>query len=111
MWPPPLGIFRGVADPSTACRTRGITEHGQYSLRNLYRELMPTLFDQRLHGLDGPRHQRLELDDFLAQVDLAAGNPRHIQQIVHQPCQVSELPSDDVTRPGELRIRERLGDA
>ena len=63
--------------------------------RHVQLEMMLPLLEQRAGALDRRRDDVADFDRVPAKVDLAAGNPRDVEQIVDQPHQVAHLPVDD----------------
>ena len=47
-------------------------------------------------------HELAEIDALALQLHLAAGDPRHVEEVVDEPGQVGDLPLDDL--PGPLRL-------
>src|SRR5207249_414053 len=108
--PSPLGVFGRVAqDVAQGLREpQRVGVDPERRIGNLGRELVPALLYQGLHDLDGARDQRRKLDRLARQVDLAARDARHIEQVVDQARQVRELPLDHVARPAQLWVGYRL---
>ena len=50
-------------------------------------------------------HHRRQFDPLLAEFDLAPGDARHIQQVIHQPGHLLDLAVDHVPGPLQLRYR------
>src|SRR5579864_8211569 len=69
---------------------------------------MPPRANQRLAHLHRVLDHFVDLDRGLLQYDPAAQDPRDIQQIIHQPCEMSGLSFDDGPRPFELRLVWRM---
>ena len=70
------------------------------------------LGDQGAGGLDGVVEGRGRLDSTAAELDLAAGDPRDVEQVVDQPGEVADLAADDLHRPVDvLAGPARLGRA
>ena len=108
--PSPLGVFGRVAqDVAQGLREpQRVGVDPERRIGNLGRELVPALLYQGLHDLDGARDQRRKLDRLARQVDLAARDARHIEQVVDQSREVRELPLDHVARPAQLWVGYRL---
>ncbi len=49
--------------------------------------------------LRGTLHQPTQVDDLFAKLDLAMVNPRHVEEVVHQPRKMRALPVNDACRP------------
>ena len=56
--------------------------------------LLPVL-EQRLRGLDCAPHDFADRSPLLVELDLSAGDPRDVEQVVHQPEQLLQLTIDD----------------
>ena len=65
-------------------------------------ELDATGGEERLVVLDGAVHELGEIDAPLLQVDLAARDAGHVQQVVHDPAEVVDLALDDLLRSARL---------
>ena len=65
----------------------------------LHRQGVATLVDERSARLHGVRHHRRQIDRRLAQVDLAARDPRDVEEVVQQPRLVADLPLHGLARP------------
>ena len=63
------------------------------------RQLVPPFVDQRPARFDGAGHGRRHVDRFGFQLHLAAGDARHVEQVVHQPDHLFHLAVDHVARP------------
>ena len=61
-------------------------------------KFMPTLFNQRAHGLNRPFNDVAHGDRDSAKLNHSRGNARDFQQIVHQMLELNHLAFDD--RPG-----------
>jgi hypothetical protein len=57
------------------------------------------VIEQRGGDLDGFRHQFRNVDQLLLEFDLASGNPGHVEEVVDQACQVTDLALDDRALP------------
>ena len=80
-------------------------------------ETVPCGRDGRRGRLDRRRDEAVQRDDLAAEVDLAARDPRDIEEVVDQPCHVIDLPLDDGDRATgllaealALEQRERVPD-
>ena len=62
---------------------------------------VPRLLDERAARLDGAVDDRRQRHPLSAEVELVAGNPAHVEQVVHQPDHLTQLP---------LHHRAGLGD-
>ncbi len=75
-------------------RRIGVEQEPALGLR--HRELVVARVEQRPGRLDGPGGDVVEEDALPLQGDLAAGHPRHVEQIVHQAHQARGLPLEHV---------------
>ena len=66
--------------------------------------LLP-LLEQGVRGLDRALHDFADRGPLLVELDLPAGDPRDVEQVVHQPDQLLELAIDDEEL---LRVRAAL---
>ena len=64
-----------------------------------YCQLVPLPFDERTSGFHGAADESRQVDDFLAQLDLAPADARHVEQVVDQPGHVLDLALDHVPGP------------
>jgi hypothetical protein len=55
----------------------------------------------------GQTHQLSQVDDILMEGDLAAGDARHVEQIVEQAAHVGDLAVDDLAGPLQARLGAR----
>src|ERR1700716_2145821 len=108
--PSPLGVFGRVAeDVAEGLReTQRVSIDSERCSGNFAGEFVTARLYQRLHGLHGARDQHGELGRLLGQVDSAARDARHIEQVVDQAREMRELPLDHVPRPAQLWIGNRL---
>ena len=103
---PPVSVYLAalVRRLTTICSSRV----GSASSRKRPRssetvELVLPLLDERADR--SRRHwSRIgaSVDELLAELDLAAGDPGDVEQVVDQPGEVLDLPLDDVRRPVEV---------
>jgi hypothetical protein len=73
--------------------------------RHLHGERVRPPLHQGARDLEGSGHHGGELDELPAQLDLAAGDPRHVHQVVDQPPHVLCLAADDRALPQGTGIR------
>ena len=67
-------------------------------------ELVAMRVDDRLAGLDRLRDDGIEVDRLEPELDLAAGDARHVEQVVHQPGELPRLALDHVMAPDQLGV-------
>ena len=95
-----VGVLGGVVQQVAEhlLQPRGVALDRQWARR--HRTLSSWLVvDQRPARSPRRRATTASRPPFLLQVDLAAGDPRDVEQVVDQPGQVLDLPLDDVARP------------
>src|SRR5260370_19800000 len=86
-------IFGGIIEEVS----NSLSETGQIAVqmhrfgRHRNRELVPVGIDDRAGGFDGAANDGRQLDEFLAELNLATVNARDIQQIIHEPNQLLDL--------------------
>jgi len=51
------------------------------------------------HDIDSTIQYRQRVDSFLLEADLVLGDPRHVQQVIHQSRQLPDLSGDYVIGP------------
>ena len=102
--PPSGGVFRGVVqqvgEHLGQPRRIDFQEHRLVGQRD--RQVMLIVLDQRPAGLDGQLDHLRQLDRLLLEVDLAAGDPRNVEQVVDHPRHVLDLVFDHLDRPLEV---------
>ena len=67
-------------------------------------ELVPAGSDNRLAGFNGLLRRDREIDDFLMELDLAARDPRNVEQVVDEARQVFRLAVEDVAAPIQVGV-------
>ena len=104
-----VGVLRGVVEQvaehlrqarEIALHVERVVGHVERRARAAARSISGCI------GLDAraPRSSPT-VDRLAAEVDLAAGDARDVEQVVDQARQVLHLPLDHIARPGELRVR------
>ena len=107
-----IGIFRGIGEQVRQCL--GQPQRIDHQLHRFSRQhdvdAVPLGVDQRPRGLDRRRHQRCQVHRFLAQLQPAAGDARHVQQVVQQQRHALYLARDHIPAPLQLPFigRRRL---
>ena len=96
-----LGVLRGVRQQvrNHLGEPAEVGVHGQAALRDVDVERVPLLLEQRARHLDRLRDDVCELDRLALQLDLAACDPRDVEQIVDEADEVLDLALDDACAP------------
>src|SRR5581483_11185624 len=102
----PGRIVEEVRNDLSQAHRVGPDPHGADGKRRR-EELMPPQVDDRSAGLDRLRDDRAQVDGFQLQRDLPTRDPRNVEQVVHQPRQLTELATDYVPGPENGVVRAR----
>ena len=88
-----VGVFGGVVQQvgKYLSQTDRIPVHDQRLRRKGQCQMVIDGLDQRTTRFHAVLHNGRQVDAFLAQRDLAAGDPRHFEQVVHQAHHVVDL--------------------
>ena len=97
-------VFRRVVDQvrQDLRDPREIAAHVHRFRRHLDRQRVAVAVDVRLARLDRGGHHLLHVDGADLELDLAAGDPRHVEQVVDEPHELLQLAGDQVARPHHL---------
>ncbi len=100
-----IGVFGSVVQeiPDHLGQTRQVALESQRLQRQFHVQAVVARANQRTTGLDRMPHDIRDIDRILLQDNLPTNHPGNIQQIVHQPDQVTRLPLDYPARPIQLR--------
>ena len=107
---PLVGVLRGVVqqvgEHLRHPRRVDLQEHGVLGQGD--GQAVMTVLDQGPAGLDGQLDHRLQLDRLLLEHDLAAGDPRDVEQVVDHPRHLLDLVLDHLDRPLEVGAAQAL---
>lgn len=81
---------------------RLVALHRQRLGRQVHLEPVLIGLDERAAGVHRLAHHFAQVQSLAAQLDLAAGDAAHVEQVLDQARQMSDLPPDDVGAPGDL---------
>ena len=70
----------------------------------LHGEDLAAGLDERPAGLHGVGDDRRDVEGLLVELDLAAGDPRDVEEVVDEPDHLLDLPVDHVARPAEVDV-------
>src|ERR1700686_1825780 len=103
-----VGILDGVAQyiADNLRQARQVAIDKQWLRIHVDDQLMALVRHHRFHGLDRARDDGRQLNPLAMDSNLATSDARHIEQIVHQFRQMSELPLNDLACPNELHRRQ-----
>ena len=88
-------------------QARRVACHAHRLRRQAHFQHMAIGGDDRSHRFDRCGDHRVQVERHLVELDLAAGDAAHVEQVVDQARQVADLAVDQVLAPGELG-RDRL---
>src|SRR6266403_50087 len=102
-----VGVLHGIGEKirDDLLQAQQVAAHHHRSFAQRVDDLHALDLRGPLEPLDRPVHHGTEVDAFLLQGDLAAGHPRYVQQIVHQPGEMAELPAHHRAFMGESVAR------
>ncbi len=108
--PAPLRVLGCIAQhvAQSLRQARRIAEYLQRLSGHIDGQIVRALGEHRMSRLDRPRDEIRDFVRLFREVDLAARDARDIQQVIDESRQVRNLPLDDIPRPAELRILDRL---
>jgi hypothetical protein len=81
----------------------GVADQRQRAVRELEREALPAMIEERHRGLDRARDHVAEVERVAPQLDRAARDPRDVRQIVEQAAELPRLAIEHVDRARRLR--------
>ena len=105
MWPPALvylaALVSRLANTCVSRTASPATVIGSVGMSTV--SSCPAASSDRAAGVDGRAHDGREIERFALDVDQAARDARHFEQIVHQPHEVADLALHDRASPARRR--------